>query len=417
MRFLLLLVLALLLFSTDSPLQTSTVFSRDHYSLWIARVYGLSIISWADLLIVGILITNIFRLIALAKIPEFRWFFSILIFYLFLGGIQNLLDGGFLKPYLYDVKVVSCFAVGWLAGVELVNKYKIDSKIIGFLVATYFFGTITDYAFTILRDGCEYPSLFFKTPHIMFPLELLVVGIFLPQSRSMKYSSFLALFVEIFFAINRLSFGYLLNALNSFLFVLVVRVKKLNPFFLVMISIIFISLINFQLLQYFSDKGEFVKADGVKTRIAQLDNILADGWNGIPLLVGKGLGSPWHVSSEMPRDIYSTGMAMYEDIEKSANSDYQFVLNSHLGSLLHKWGLLGSALVALFCSKLLKFSSYIAKRDPQYAKRLEFYSVLISLFLINGLLYFGLLRYSLLIGAFLGIYSRIKQQALRSCFE
>src|SRR5713226_2271378 len=96
MRNLLLASLFLLIVNTDTPLETSTWFSREHYSLWIARVGSLS---WADLLLVSTILLTMPKLFAAARVREFKQFFGILTLYFFIGGVQNILDGGYLKVY------------------------------------------------------------------------------------------------------------------------------------------------------------------------------------------------------------------------------------------------------------------------------------------------------------------------------
>lgn len=410
MRIVLILSMILLIASTDSPLQTSTVFSRDHFSLWIGRTSG---IGWGDTLLVTAILLTLPKLVAAARTREFRYFFGILSLYLIIGAVQNIYVGGYLKVYLYDVKVALCFLVGWLGGREIAASKSVEKSVLFYIVLPYLIGAVADYILTITRNSYEYPALFFKGPHSLLPLEVLVVGIFYPKTKRGNLAFGSLLLAECLFAINRLSFGYLLVVFYSLILVAMLRIKRFTALFSLMTAVLFMSLSYYGFLEYFANKDQFSKADGVATRLAQIDNILADGWSGVPLIFGKGLGSPWHVLTPVPQDLYSTGTAISADPEKSATSKYQFVLNSHLASLLHKWGIVGAILVILFCAYLIKSTRRLSKYGDECQKQLEYYSVVTAIFLVNALLYYGLLRYSIVVGAFLGLYFGMKQDVIR----
>ena len=413
-RKILLLSLLLLIGSTDTPLQTSTVFTRDHFSFWIARVGS---VSWADLLLILVTIISLPKLLSAYRVKEFQYFFGIVLLYLFIGGVQNILAGGYLKIYLYDIKVALCLLVGWVGGREISQSNNPKKFLIVFIFLPFFLGSLVDYFVTIMKDSYEYPELFFKAPQILVPMEFLIVGLFYNKEIYNKFIIGLILVLECFFVINRLSFGYLLLVFYSTILVALLRVKKIPVFILLVASVLFMSISYYGMLQYFSEKDDFSKSDGAATRLTQIDNILADSWNGVPILFGKGLGSPWRVSISLPADPYSTGTAMSSDLNENQFSDYQFISNSHLGSMLHKWGVLGVLIVLLFCAHSISSIRRLKSFGHRSQDQLEFFSVLISVFLVNWFLYFGLTRYSVVIGAFMGYFYTFKHKVMSQIIE
>lgn len=403
--------LIVLLLSVESSLQTSIIYDRSS-AWWTAWLYKVGPLSAADFIILAVTGYTVLRIILKPQyVPwssPYLKFALLYVLYLAIGLIYNLLVYANWKTFLYDVKATIYLFIPYLflatTDKNVIRRMFNPAKVLLFVAC----GALVDFLIVTIWSHAEKPSYFgwINIPQL-FPVSVSLIGLMF--SKKLTYRVFFAVLlgVELLNVVNSVSLSSLFSLGITLVFCYLLRVRmsfgmRFSAIFFMIILINVFSVI--MISNPFSWNLLNVKSAGLETRKIQLDNALLNAQENFPGLIGKGLGATWFVYIPIPsNDIFSVGTSTGATSEGAMSSPVQFVFNWVPPVLIHKWGLLGTTLLAFllayYFETLVKRLRRISAAGCNPAEQRYLFGLLIvtCVFLLENTTYVGLLRNSLVL--------------------
>lgn len=402
--------LLVLLLTVESSLQTSIVFNRGG-AWWTPWLYKIGPLSVADLLIIALTGYTLFvfslRAAGGTLVVYRSAYFPLLILttiYLGIGLFYNLVVYTSWKTFLYDTKVLLYLAVPYFfltfCADERIREWFNPLRI--FTLAAL--ASLIDFAVVSMFGQSEYPR-YLGLPSIppLVPASMLLVG--LAFSRDLRVRMVLALLLgfEALMAVNRISLGWVFNTSIALgvIYLLRVRTGLLRRFAFLLCLIVGANLMYLLMVSNPLDLSFLAaKSAGSQTRAVQMQNVLANFHQNLPIWLGKGLGSTWFELFPIPNeDIFSVGTSVGRTPQESLAAPVKFIFNSGPAALLYKWGFLGTALLAFWSAWYYHTSIERIRRLHRQGHEVTwlFGALIISVvFVIESFTYIGNLKPSLI---------------------
>ena len=406
-RRILALLLIFLLLSVEGSLQTSVIWNRAAaWTPWLRKIGPLSL---ADFIIIAVTLFTAVQVGLHHSVPRSGYLrvCALAAAYLGIGLLYNLFVYRLWKTFLYDAKAVLYLTVPYLF---LYSSRR--SRISGWFTTTRIFvyaaiAGLLDAVVVNLWGRSEYPS-YFGLPALqpLLPLPVEFIGVVFAAKPSHKALFSLLLLVDLLNLANRLSFGSLFNLAAAVLLLLAVYPRSAFSIrwtrvlaALLAVNVVYTLLVlNPLSIPYLS-----TKAGGFGTRQIQIENAWLNAGNNIPGVIGKGLGSTWFEYVRIPEaDIYSVGTSVGPTSEQAMVAPVKFVFNAGPPSLLHKWGVLGTVLLALFitgfyvrCERGIELLSLV-QRNKRRTRFLTAVLLVSFVFTMDNFAYIGILKTSLM---------------------
>jgi hypothetical protein len=400
--FCIFLIFFILIFSSETSNNTYLAITRNAWhSIYLYRTLGLQA---SDFLVLSILFLFILMSFLQQKqlvIDKIIYIYLILFSIPFIGSYYNFLsDKIILKYLLYDFKTLLYLLAAYLLSNEIIKYTKIKTyNLIVVVFILWILGGCFDTLIVHFFHRNEYPSIL-GIPAIsgMISGWYLLCVLIKKKISPLYLFGVIGFYVLLYYSMVRLSGVFWLFVYISLiiLYEISTKFKGLNGFLLFLLGFIFLTIILYLMLIFYS--AEVVGSKSMGFLIRQLETFNYFYNNDLfTLLFGNGWGAGWKEIIDIEQgNIYSRG-----NIVQGVN----FVWHSVIGGYFYKQGLFYFLFTIFFVYTLCKKVKHINIKNINQGS--NFFSIRIDwlmVMMLPSLLSPGILKQALLMGIVLSCY-------------